>query len=60
MRRIGLKPGEAAILDHRDRAATRNAEAAIALDVLAAGLIGHGGFLNRRNRLPVLCVPLHS
>jgi hypothetical protein len=42
MRGIGFQPGEAAIVDNCDRAASGGAERTIAVDTLLAGNIGHG------------------
>src|SRR6266851_4571364 len=39
---IGLQPGEAAIFDDRDCAASRDAEPAVSVNALHAGGIGHG------------------
>ena len=41
VRRVGVKPGEAAIFHRRHRAAAGDAEAAIAVDALYAGVISH-------------------
>ena len=41
MRGIRLQPDEAAIFDHRDRAASGGAQSTVAVDTLLAGNIGH-------------------
>ena len=41
VRWVGVEPGEAAIFDRRHRAAAGDAEPAIAVDALRAGVISH-------------------